>query len=94
VKIFERRDVVMHAKTAVIDGIWSTVGSTNMDYLSFLSNDEVNAVVLDRAFAVEMEKMFAKDLAKSNPIRWEQWKRRPVSDEVGQWVAHLFFRWL
>jgi len=94
VKIFERRNVVMHAKTAVIDGIWSTVGSTNMDYLSFLSNDEVNAVVLDRAFADEMEKMFAKDLAESNPIARDQWKRRPFSDEVEQWVAHLFFRWL
>jgi cardiolipin synthase len=94
VKIYERRSVVMHAKTAVIDGVWSTVGSTNMDYLSFLSNDEVNAVVLDRAFADEMEKMFAKDLAASNPIARDQWKRRPVSDEVEQWVAHLFFRWL
>jgi cardiolipin synthase len=94
VKIFERRDVVMHAKTAVIDGVWSTVGSTNMDYLSFLSNDEVNAVVLDREFAVEMEKMFARDLAESNPILWDDWKKRPASDAVGEWVSHLFFRWL
>jgi cardiolipin synthase len=94
VKIFERRNAVMHAKTAVIDGVWSTVGSTNMDYLSFLSNDEVNAVILSREFAVEMEKMFARDLAESTPIQWEKWKRRPVPDKIGQWVAHLFFRWL
>jgi len=94
VKIFERRNAVMHAKTAVIDGVWSTVGSTNMDYLSFLSNDEVNAVILSHPFAEEMEKMFARDLAESNPIRWDQWRKRPVPDEVGEWVAHLFFRWL
>jgi len=94
VKIFERRNAVMHAKTAVIDGVWSTVGSTNMDYLSFLSNDEVNAVILSRECAVEMEKMFARDLAESTPIQWEKWKRRPVPDKIGQWVAHLFFRWL
>jgi cardiolipin synthase A/B len=94
VKIFERRNVVMHAKTAVIDGVWSTVGSSNMDYLSFLSNDEVNAVILSREFAEEMEKMFARDLAESTPIQWDRWRRRPVSDRIGQWVAHLFFRWL
>lgn len=94
VKIFERRNAVMHAKTAVIDGIWSTVGSTNMDYLSFLSNDEVNAVVLDREFADEMEKTFARDLAESNPIRRDAWRKRPLRDKLGQWFAHLFFRWL
>jgi cardiolipin synthase len=94
VKIFERRNAVMHAKTAVIDGIWSTVGSTNMDYLSFLSNDEVNAVILDREFADEMEKTFARDLAESNPIRRDRWRKRPLGDKLGQWFAHLFFRWL
>jgi len=94
VKIYERRNVVMHAKTAVIDGVWSTVGSTNMDYLSFLSNDEVNAVILSREFADEMEKTFARDLAESDAIHWDKWRRRPESDKIGEWVAHLFFRWL
>jgi hypothetical protein len=41
-----------------------------------------------------MEKMFAKDLAESTPILWDEWRKRPVSDAVGEWVAHLFFRWL
>ena len=67
VKIYERRNALLHAKTAVIDGVWSTVGSTNLDYWSLLSNDEVNAVVLSREFAVEMERMFAKDLARIRP---------------------------
>jgi cardiolipin synthase len=65
-----------------------------MDYLSFLSNDEVNAVILGREFAVEMEKVFAKDLAESNPIQWKQWKERGISDRIREWVAHLFLRWL
>ncbi|HET9793491.1 MAG TPA: phospholipase D-like domain-containing protein [Thermoanaerobaculia bacterium] len=94
VKIFERRNVVMHAKTAVIDGIWSTVGSTNMDYLSFLSNNEVNAVILSREFADEMEKAFARDRAASDPISWDKWRRRAEAEKVEEWVAHLFFRWL
>jgi cardiolipin synthase len=94
VKVYERRNALLHAKTAVIDGVWSTVGSTNMDYWSFLSNDEVNAVILSREFAIEMEKMFAKDIAESDQIQWEEWKERPLVDRIKEWVAHLFLQWL
>lgn len=94
VKVYERHNALLHAKTAVIDGVWSTVGSTNMDYWSFVSNDEVNAVILSREVAVEMEKMFATDLAQSDEIRWNTWKRRPFADRIREWVAHLFLRWL
>jgi cardiolipin synthase len=78
----------------VIDGVWSTVGSTNMDFWSFSSNDEVNAVVLDKGFAAEMEKMFADDLAVSNEITREEWKNRPLLGRIKEWVAHRFKRWL
>jgi cardiolipin synthase A/B len=94
VKLYERRNALLHAKTLVIDGVWSTVGSTNMDFWSFSSNDEVNAVILSREFAVEMEKVFARDLAESDEVRWEQWKKRPVSRKVKEWFSHLFARWL
>jgi cardiolipin synthase len=94
VKIYERRNALLHAKTAVIDGVWSTVGSTNMDYWSFLSDDEVNAVILGREFAAEMEKMFAKDLAESDQIKWEEWKKRPLLPRIREWFAHLFSRWM
>ena len=70
VKIYERRNALLHAKTAVIDEVWSTVGSTNMDFWSFLSDDEVNAVILSREFAAEMEKMFDADLPESDQIQW------------------------
>ncbi|MGZ6237212.1 MAG: phospholipase D-like domain-containing protein, partial [Syntrophales bacterium] len=73
VKIYERRNALLHAKTAVIDGVWSTVGSTNMDYWSLLNDDEVNAIILSREFAAEMEKTFAKDLAQSHEIKREEW---------------------
>jgi cardiolipin synthase A/B len=94
VKLYKRRNVLLHAKTLVIDGVWSTVGSTNMDFWSFSSNDEVNAVILSREFAVEMEKMFAGDLAESDQIRWEEWKKRPLFIKVKEWISHLFARWL
>jgi cardiolipin synthase len=94
VKIYERRNAVLHAKTAVIDGVWSTVGSTNLDSLSLLSDDEVNAVVLSREFAVEMERMFAEDIAQSDQIELDKWKQRPLSQKIKEAFAHLFSRWL
>ena len=94
VKIYERRNVVLHAKTAVIDGVWSTVGSTNLDSFSLLSDDEVNAVVLSREFAVEMERTFAGDLAQSDQIQNDKWKKRPLSQKIKEAAAHLFSRWL
>jgi cardiolipin synthase len=94
VKLYKRRNVLLHAKTLVIDGVWSTVGSTNMDFWSFSSNDEVNAVILNREFAVAMEDMFAGDIAESDQIRWEEWKERPLSLKIREWFSHLFARWL
>jgi cardiolipin synthase len=94
VKIYERRNALLHAKTAVIDGVWSTVGSTNMDFWSLLSDDEVNAVILSHEFAVEMEKMFARDLAESDQIQWEEWKKRPLFPRLREWLAHLFSHWM
>ena len=94
VKVYERRNALLHAKTAVIDEVWSTVGSTNMDYWSFLSNDEVNAVIMSREFAIEMERMFAKDVAESDEIQWEDWQGRPLVPRIKEWIAHLFLQWL
>lgn len=94
VKLYLRRNALLHAKTLVIDGVWSTVGSTNMDFWSFSSNDEINAVVLNRPFAGEMEAMFDKDIAESEQLTWEKWKARPFTQMVKEWAAHLFSRWL
>jgi cardiolipin synthase A/B len=94
VKIYERRNAILHAKTAVIDGVWSTVGSTNLDYWSLLSDDEVNAVVLNREFAVEMERMFVLDLAQSDQIQWDKWKTRPLLQKIKETFAHIFSRWM
>jgi cardiolipin synthase len=90
VKLYKRRNVLLHAKTLVIDDVWSTVGSTNMEWWSFSTNDEVNAVILGREFAAEMEKMFAEDLAGSDQIRLEEWKKRPLLIKIREWFSHLF----
>ncbi len=94
VKIYERHNSLLHAKTAVIDKVWSTVGSTNMDILSLLNNDEVNAIILNKEFAVEMEKMFAMDLADSTEIQRDEWENRPLLPRVGERFVNLFIQWL
>jgi cardiolipin synthase A/B len=94
VKIYEHDTSLLHAKTAVVDNVWSTVGSTNMDQLSMLHNDEVNAFILSREFATEMEKMFKMDLADSRQIHWSEWKQRPLLPRFRGWFVNLFSRWL
>ncbi len=94
VKIYEHQSSLLHAKTAVVDQVWSTVGSTNLDFLSLLKNDEVNAVVLSREFAVEMETMFVGDLADSRQIHRAEWERRPWLPRIREWFVNLFGRWL
>ena len=92
VKIYERRDALLHAKTALNDGLWSTIGSTNLDWRSFLHNDEVNAVILGQEFGAQMQAMFEKDLASSNPITLEQWNQRPIGVRLKELVARLWQR--
>ncbi len=94
VKLYERRARMLHAKTAVLDGVWSTVGSTNMDLWSFLRNDEANAIILARDFATEMEAMFEKDIEESNQIHLELWRERPLIERTKEWLARLLQYWL
>jgi len=94
VKLYEHSTSLLHAKTAVVDKVWSTVGSTNMDNLSLLSNDEVNAVILSHEFADEMEKMFVRDLADSRQIQWDEWEKRPLLPMIREWFVNLFSHWL
>jgi cardiolipin synthase len=77
VRIFERRGSMLHSKTMVIDGVWSTIGSCNIDDRSFLLNYECNAIVYDRSFGEGMEKMFADDLLDCEEITLDRWKERP-----------------
>jgi len=94
VRIHERRGAVMHAKSACIDGVWSTIGSTNMDWRSFLHNDEINAVILGRGFAAQMEAMFAEDLQESVEIVLDQWRRRSLGDRMKERAARIGAYWL
>jgi cardiolipin synthase len=82
IEIHEYQPTMIHAKTMVVDGLWSILGSTNFDNRSFGLNDEVNVALLDRAVAARMAQQFALDLAQSVPIDYAQWARRPLGERV------------
>jgi cardiolipin synthase len=94
VHIYELTGALLHAKTAMVDGVWSTVGSTNLDWRSFMDNDEIDAVILGRDFAAQMAAMFAADLAASQAIDPTTWQDRPMQFKLKEWLAQWLERWL
>jgi cardiolipin synthase len=94
IRIYQMRQAVLHAKTAVIDGHWSTVGSTNMDTRSFLHNSEINVMVIDQQFGAAMESAFAEDLRDSDPVLLAQWRQRSLAERLKEWAASPFAYWL
>ena len=90
VKIYERKARLLHAKTAIIDGVWSTVGSTNLDWRSLAYNEELNAVILGPGFAAQMEALFAKDQADSTQITREAWANRSFDSRLREAAARTW----
>lgn len=90
VRIFERRDALLHAKTAVIDSVWSSVGSTNLDWRSFVHNYEADVLVLDRRFAGELEGLFKLDESTSHEVVASEWEERGLGTRLLEWFAR---RW-
>lgn len=94
VKLYERRGAMLHAKTATIDGVWSCIGSTNLDMRSFLHNDELDATILGREFAGQMQAAFAADLEASEAVDLARWEARSFDFRLKEWGARLWEYWL
>jgi cardiolipin synthase len=88
VRIFEFQPTMLHAKTLVVDGIWSSVGSVNFDNRSFQLNDEATLCVQSRRFAAQLTEVFEQDLAHSEEFHRGRWRkrllRRRVSEQAGR----------
>lgn len=94
IEVYEWQGRVLHAKTAVVDGHWSTIGSSNLDALSLRVNLEVNAVIEDERFGAAMERLFEEDLPHCKEITLRDWRQRPLIDRFVSWFAFLFREWL
>ncbi|CAG1018698.1 partial cardiolipin synthase A/B, partial [Burkholderiaceae bacterium] len=90
VRIYEREGALLHAKTTVIDGVWATVGSANLDWRSFVHNAEANAVLIDAEFGAQMEQVFREDVAASREVTIESWHRRSFVQRVREGLARRF----
>ena len=82
VKIFRYRHIMIHSKTATVDGVWSTVGSANIDRYSMLGNYEINLEVYSERFADQMERMFELDKTNAVELTLAEWERRPLSAKL------------
>ena len=87
VRIFERQDVVLHAKTMVLDETTSIVGSTNLDYRSIEYNCELSAIIRSNEFGRQMCELFENDVKHSTEIKLAEWRRRPVWDRLVHWAV-------
>jgi len=87
VQIYEYRPALLHAKTMIVDGIWSTVGSTNLDYRSFSLNEELNVAIYDVGTARRLERIFADDLANSRRVMYKDWKNRGLASRFLELLA-------
>ena len=94
IHIYQFNLSVLHAKTAVIDGVWSTIGSTNLDTRSFLLNNEVNVIVLGDGFGANMESAFEEDVRGSTQITREAWAQRPLTNRIKEFAARTLEYWL
>jgi cardiolipin synthase len=82
IEIYEYQPALMHAKTMVVDGVWATVGSTNLDNRSFALNEEINLIIYDTGLAGQLEKAFEEDLKHSKKLTYEDWKSRALSEKI------------
>jgi len=82
IKVYEYRAALLHSKTMVIDSVWATVGSTNLDRRSFELNEELNLVVYGADIARRLERVFVDDLEQSREVTYEQWKNRGIKGRI------------
>jgi cardiolipin synthase A/B len=94
VRLFELENAFLHSKSIVVDGVWSSIGSTNFDWRSFVHNNEISVCVIDQGFARAMSNMFDTDLADSKEITLEAWKKRGLRERLREMMWLPLQYWL
>jgi cardiolipin synthase len=90
-EMYVYQPTMYHCKAVIVDGLMSSVGSTNFDPRSFHLNDEANLNVYDRAFADHLTQVFEQDLQRCRRVTLEEWRNRPALEKarerVTAWLA-------
>ena len=92
VRIYEYQPSMVHAKTMVIDGVYSSVGTMNFDNRSLAFNDETNLVALDSGLASRLEAVFLEDLEYAKEITLEEFRRRPATQKIKERMSRTLSR--
>jgi cardiolipin synthase A/B len=92
VKVYEYQPTMMHAKSMVVDGLWSYVGSMNFDNRSLSFNDESLLVALDPGIGAQMDSIFTDDMKYSKEIKLDEFRHRPLSSKILEWGAQKLRR--
>ena len=90
VKIYRYCKGFIHAKTMVVDDVFCTVGTTNMDYRSFNINFEINAIIYDKNKSLELKSHFFEDLKESEEIEKDRWLERPKLEKLKESYCRLW----
>ncbi len=94
VRIHELRDGMLHAKVATIDGVWTAIGSSNLDRRSYVYNNEVDAIVLGGGLARKVEAMLRRWIRDAEAITLAAWEHRSLHERVGELMARLWERYM
>jgi cardiolipin synthase len=92
--LYEVRSAVLHSKLATVDGVWSVVGSSNLDRRSVVFNNEADAIILGRDTASQVETILRQDMAMSHEITLADWQRRPIGERWNEVKARLWQYWM
>jgi cardiolipin synthase len=87
--MYEYQPTMFHCKVLVVDGLWTSVGSTNFDSRSFRLNDEANLNIYDADFARRQLEDFQRDLTRSKRITYEEWRNRPWTERAWEHIASV-----
>ncbi len=92
--IYEVHNAVLHSKLATIDGVWSTVGSSNLDRRSVLFNNEVDAIILGRDTAAQVEAILRQDMTMAHDITLAKWQLRSLGERWDELKARVWQYWM
>jgi len=92
VRVYEYQPSTLHAKTFVVDGLWSSVGTMNFDNRSLALNDESTLMVLDSTAGRQLEEVFFEDLRQAREVDLATFRRRPWTQRVAEWAANQIVR--
>jgi cardiolipin synthase len=90
VRIYEFQPTMYHPKLLIVDDVWASFGSTNLDERSLRLNDEATLNVFGKQFAQTQIDLFNEDLNQSRQVTLAEWQARPLTEKVTDWLASRF----